>query len=120
MLQSVKQQKPPNVRNLESFIHNLFHQFKAQRWPRGFKKSANQFCIFHISTIQSDIELEFASRLHSQTSKVNLFGNNDPHTTRDIAINKLCKLNFRYFTMYLTISQQHSYQGFFEYGVYFS
>ena len=37
-----------------------------------------------------------------------------------IAINKLCKLNFRYFTMYLTISQQHSYQGFFEYGVYFS
>ena len=36
------------------------------------------------------------------------------------AINKLCKLNFRYFTMYLTISQQHGYQGFFEYGVYFS
>ena len=29
-----------------------------------------------------------------------------------IAINKLCKLNFRYFTMYLTISQQHGYQGF--------
>ena len=35
-------------------------------------------------------------------------------------INKLCKLNFRYFTMYLTISQQHGYQGFFKYGVYFS
>ena len=29
-----------------------------------------------------------------------------------IAINKLCKLNFRYFTVYLTISQQHGYQGF--------
>ena len=41
------------------------------------------------------------------------------HTRQDaIAINKLCKLNFRYFTMYL--SQQHGYQGFFEYGVYFS
>ena len=44
----------------------------------------------------------------------------DTHDTDAIAINKLCKLNFRYFTMYLTISQQHSYQGFFEYGVYFS
>ena len=43
------------------------------------------------------------------------------HTRQDaIAINKLCKRNFRYFTMYLTISQQHGYQGFFEYGVYFS
>ena len=28
-------------------------------------------------------------------------------------INKLCKLNFRYFTMYLAISQQKGYQGFF-------
>ena len=36
-----------------------------------------------------------------------------------IAMNKLCKLNFRYFTMYLPISQQQGYQGFFEYGVYF-
>ena len=44
----------------------------------------------------------------------------DTHDTDAIAINKLCKLNFRYFTMYLTISQQHGYQGFFEYGVYFS
>ena len=35
------------------------------------------------------------------------------HNTDAIAINKLCKLNFRYFTMYLTISQQHGYQGFF-------
>ena len=34
-------------------------------------------------------------------------------------MNKLCKLNFRYFTMYLAISQQQSHQGFFEYGVYF-
>ena len=43
------------------------------------------------------------------------------HTRRDaIAINKLCKLNFRYFKMYLTISQQHGYQGCFEYSVYFS
>ena len=43
------------------------------------------------------------------------------HThTNAIAINKLCKLNLRYFTMYLTISQQHGFQGFFEYGVYFS
>ena len=32
---------------------------------------------------------------------------------------QLCKLNFRYFTMYLTISQQLGYQGFFVYGVYF-
>ena len=44
----------------------------------------------------------------------------DTHDTDAIAINKLCKLNFRYFTMYLTISQQHGYQGFLEYGVYFS
>ena len=36
-----------------------------------------------------------------------------------IAMNKLCKLNFRYFTMYLAISQQQGYQGFFGYGVYF-
>ena len=35
------------------------------------------------------------------------------------AINKPCKLNFRYFTMYLAISQQWGYQGFFKYGVYF-
>ena len=34
-------------------------------------------------------------------------------------MNKLCKLNFKYFTMYLAISQQQGYQGFFEYGVYF-
>ena len=35
------------------------------------------------------------------------------------AMYKLCKLNFRYFTMYLAISQQQGYQGFFDYGVYF-
>ena len=34
-------------------------------------------------------------------------------------MNKLCKLNFRYFTMYFAISQQQGYQGFIEYGVYF-
>ena len=28
-------------------------------------------------------------------------------------MDKLCKLNFRYFTMYLAISQQQGYQGFF-------
>ena len=39
--------------------------------------------------------------------------------TDTIAMNKLCKLNFRYFTMYLAISQQQGYQGFFEYCVYF-
>ena len=44
----------------------------------------------------------------------------DTHDTDAIAINKLCKLNFRYFTMFLTICHQHGYQGFFEYGVYFS
>ena len=44
----------------------------------------------------------------------------DTHDTDTIAINKLCKLNFRYFTMYITISQQHGYQGYFEYGAYFS
>ena len=43
----------------------------------------------------------------------------DTHDTDAIAMNKLCKLNFRYFTMYLAISQQQSYQYFFEYGVYF-
>ena len=37
----------------------------------------------------------------------------DTHETDAIAINKLCKLNFRYFTMYLSISEQHGYQGFF-------
>ena len=41
------------------------------------------------------------------------------HDTDAIAMNKLCKLNFRYFTMYLAISQQQGYQDFFEYGVYF-
>ena len=42
------------------------------------------------------------------------------HTdTEAIAMNKLCKLNFRYYTIYLAISQQQGYQGFFEYGVYF-
>ena len=43
----------------------------------------------------------------------------DTHDTDAIAMNKLCKLNFRYFTMCLAISQQQGYQGFFEYGVYF-
>ena len=43
----------------------------------------------------------------------------DTHDTDAIAMNKLCKLNFRYFTMYLAISQQQGYQGFFEYGIYF-
>ena len=36
----------------------------------------------------------------------------DTYDTDAIFINKLCKLNFRYFTMYLTISQQQGYQGF--------
>ena len=43
----------------------------------------------------------------------------DTYDTDAIAINKLCKLNFRYFTMYLAISQQQGYQGFFKYGVFF-
>ena len=34
------------------------------------------------------------------------------------ALNKLCKIKFRYFTTHLAISQQHEYQDFFEYGVY--
>ena len=37
----------------------------------------------------------------------------DTHDTDAIAMNKLCKLNFKYFTMYLAISQQQGYQGFF-------
>ena len=41
------------------------------------------------------------------------------HDTDAIAMNKICKLNFRYFTMYLAISKQQGYQGFFEYCVYF-
>ena len=41
------------------------------------------------------------------------------HDKDAIAMNKLCKLNFRYFTIYLAISQQQGYQGFFKYGVYF-
>ena len=32
----------------------------------------------------------------------------DTHDTDAIAMNKLCKLNFRYFTMYLPISQQQA------------
>ena len=43
----------------------------------------------------------------------------DTHDTDAIAMNKLYKLNFRYFTMHLAINQQQGYQGFFEYGVYF-
>ena len=43
----------------------------------------------------------------------------DTHDTDTIAMNKLCKLNFRYYTMYLAISQQQGYQDFFEYGVYY-
>ena len=42
----------------------------------------------------------------------------DTHDTDAIAMNKLCKLNFRYFTMYLALSQQQGYQGFLEYRVY--
>ena len=30
-----------------------------------------------------------------------------------------CKLNFKYFTMYLALCQQQGYQGFIEYGVYY-
>ena len=41
----------------------------------------------------------------------------DTHDTDAIAMNKLCKLNFRYFTIYLQSAT--GYQGFFEYGVYF-
>ena len=41
------------------------------------------------------------------------------HYCYEQAMNKLCTLNFRYVTMYLAISQQQCYQGFFEYGVYF-
>ena len=33
----------------------------------------------------------------------------DTHDTDAIAMNKLCKLNIRYFTMYLAISQQQGY-----------
>ena len=43
----------------------------------------------------------------------------DTHDMVAIAIYKLCKLNFRYFTMYLAIIQQQNYQGFLEHGVYF-
>ena len=43
----------------------------------------------------------------------------DTYNTDTNARNKLCKLNFRYFTMYLAISQQQGYQGFFKYGVSF-
>ena len=35
----------------------------------------------------------------------------DTYDTDAIAINKLCKLNFMYFTIYLVISQQQG-QGF--------
>ena len=38
----------------------------------------------------------------------------DTYDTDAIAINKLCKLNFRYFTIYLVINQQHG-QGFYKY-----
>ena len=43
----------------------------------------------------------------------------DTYDTDAIAINKRCKLNFRYFTMYLVISQQQVYQVFFKHAVYF-
>ena len=36
----------------------------------------------------------------------------DTYDTDTIAMNKLCKLNFRYITMYLAISQQQGYQCF--------
>ena len=35
--------------------------------------------------------------------------------TDTIVINKLFKLNFRYFSMYLAICQQQGYQGIFKY-----
>ena len=43
----------------------------------------------------------------------------DTYNTDAIVTNKLCKLNFKYFTMYLAISPQQGYQGLleFEYGV---
>ena len=37
----------------------------------------------------------------------------DKHDTDTIVINKLFKLNFMYFTMYLDMYQQHGYQGLF-------
>ena len=37
----------------------------------------------------------------------------DTYDMDAIATNKLCKLNFRYFIMYLDISQQQGYQSFF-------
>ena len=37
----------------------------------------------------------------------------DTHDMDAIAMNKLCKLNFRYFTMYLALNQQQGYQGYF-------
>ena len=43
----------------------------------------------------------------------------DSYDKDAISINKLCKLNFRYFTMYLAIRQQQGYQGFFKNSVYF-
>ena len=36
----------------------------------------------------------------------------DTHDTDAIAMNKLCKLNFRYFTMYFAISQQQVNRAF--------
>ena len=43
----------------------------------------------------------------------------DTYDMDAIAINKRCKLNFRYFTMYLAISQQQDYRGILKHGVYF-
>ena len=37
----------------------------------------------------------------------------DTHDTDAIAMNKLCKLNFRYLTMCLAISQQQVYHGIY-------
>jgi len=107
MLSNLKKQKPFNVKNLESFIHNLFHRFKAQRWPRGFMKSASQFSVLYISSYESDVEIEFASRFHSLTSRANQFGNNDPLTNRDVSSFPLDKDLYNYITSRPT-SEKHA------------
>ena len=43
----------------------------------------------------------------------------DTYDTDAIAINKLCKLNFRYYTMYCAKVSSRVIMLFFKYGVYF-
>ena len=84
MADSMERHKRVNMKNLEMFTHNLFYKFKFQRWLNWDKHSThNQFSVLHLSSVVSEIELEFASKFHSMSSKKSNLANHHPLTDRE-------------------------------------